>query len=171
MKQWYYGRADQQSGPVDEFTLRGKIAAGEVTADSLVWCDGMGDWQPLADVPDLQQPLADGIYAPPGTSPSPGLGGYTMGYQPPTCGLAIASMVCGISAVVMLMCYGLGALVGIPAVICGHMAMRKIREAPYAMAGRGMAIAGLITGYSAMALMLVGVIFFIVLISQNFGSF
>jgi len=167
MKHWYYGHADQQVGPLDELTLRGKIAAGEVTADSLVWCEGMGEWQPLGSVPELQQPMADGIYAPPGT---PGAVNYAAipGYQqqPQPCGLATASMVCGISALVLMMCYGVGALIGIPAVICGHMAMKKIRDAPHAVAGHGMARAGLITGYCSIVLTTIAVIWLVIFLKR-----
>lgn len=156
MKLWYYGHANEQLGPVDDVTLRGKIAAGEVTADSLVWRDGMGDWQPLREVAELQEPAA-GIDASAG--PGPMAAGHIGGYPPPTNGLAIASMVCGIAGIAMMMCYGIGVFAGIAAVICGHMALKKIREAPYVVAGRGMAQAGLITGYFSIVLTAFAVIF------------
>jgi hypothetical protein len=167
MKLWYYGRADQQFGPVDEQTLRGKIASGEVMADSLVWCEGMGDWQPLAGVSELQQPMMeDGTYA--AAIGQQGASGAHPGYQqqPQPCGLAIASMVCGIASIVMLVCYLIGALPGIAAVICGHMAMKKIRQAPHAVAGHGMALTGLITGYCSIFITAAGLIWLGVFFAQ-----
>ena len=63
---------------------------------------------------------------------------------PPTSGYAIASMICGL--VSLAMCY-VWALAGIPAVICGHVALKAIRKSPVRMEGRGLALTGLITGY------------------------
>ena len=53
-----------------------------------------------------------------------------------TPGLAIAALVFSL----------IGPLGSIPAVICGHLALRKIRKEP-ALGGRGLALAGLIIGY------------------------
>jgi hypothetical protein len=49
-----------------------------------------------------------------------------------------------------LVCFGLFA--GIPAVICGHQAHSKIRRSGGALAGEGLALGGLITGYISIAL-------------------
>lgn len=61
------------------------------------------------------------------------------------CSLAIASLACG---VIGLFCCG---LLSIAAVICGHMARDQIQKSNGALAGDGMAIAGLITGYLGIA--------------------
>lgn len=53
-----------------------------------------------------------------------------------TCGLAVASLVLSL----------LGPLCSIPAIICGHLALRKIMKTP-ALSGRGLALAGTIVGY------------------------
>lgn len=58
-------------------------------------------------------------------------------------GLALASMIMGIVGV--LPCPG--PLAGIPAVICGHMARSRIRKSGGQIAGNGLAVAGLVTGY------------------------
>jgi hypothetical protein len=67
-----------------------------------------------------------------------------MGIPMPTSGLAIASLVCGILA--LLACY-LWGIFGLPAVICGHMALKTINTSTTPIQGKGMAIAGLICGY------------------------
>lgn len=70
--------------------------------------------------------------------------------QAKTAGVAIASLVCGIAG---LMCFGpLGA---IPAVICGHIAMSRIKASGGALQGEGLALAGLIMGYVSIAFMAV----------------
>ena len=61
-----------------------------------------------------------------------------------TSGLAIASMILGIGSI--LICGG--PLPGIPAVICGHIALNNIQQRPELnQSGRGLAVTGLITGY------------------------
>ncbi|WP_168626242.1 MULTISPECIES: DUF4190 domain-containing protein [unclassified Cryobacterium] len=67
-------------------------------------------------------------------------------------GLSIASMVIGIVSLVLMFFY-IGWLTGIAAVIFGHIAMKK------EPAGKGMALAGLITGYVAIGLSLIFLIF------------
>ncbi len=47
---WYYAQNNTQQGPVDDATLRGLIAQGVVTAYTLVWHEGMANWQQLLSV-------------------------------------------------------------------------------------------------------------------------
>lgn len=71
--------------------------------------------------------------------------------QPQRCGLAIWSLVLGILALVLcVVC--VGPLLGIPAVICGHVALSRIKRAAGTMSGHGPALGGLITGYISIAL-------------------
>jgi hypothetical protein len=135
MTHWFYGENGLQFGPVDDAGIRQLIASGRVTPATLVWREGMPEWLPLAKVPELAQSAIP--YAPP----------YY--HAAPTSGLAIASMVCGL--VGFMLCY-FCAILGIPAVICGHMALKQMNEAPLPMSGRGMAITGLILGYLWIAL-------------------
>jgi len=71
--------------------------------------------------------------------------------QPKTSALAITSLVLGIVGLVFLwICLGL--LFAIPGVICGHMAYSRIKHSSGTLAGQGLALAGLITGYISIAL-------------------
>lgn len=135
MREWYYGTQGNQQGPVAETTLREMVASGHVTADTLVWSNGMPEWIPLYACMELAQPAA---YEQPH---------YGMSVAP-TSGLAIASMICGIVGVLMCMFYIPG-VPGLAAVICGHMGMNQIKRAVIPMAGNGMCLTGLITGYLA----------------------
>ncbi len=56
--QWYIGVAGQQQGPFDEPALRAHVAAGTLTAATLVWRAGMGQWTPADDVPEVASVLA-----------------------------------------------------------------------------------------------------------------
>jgi type II secretory pathway pseudopilin PulG len=66
------------------------------------------------------------------------------GMEPPTDGKATASLVLGILSVTCLWIFA-----GIPAVVLGHMSRKKIQESMGRLKGDGMALAGLILGYSS----------------------
>lgn len=85
----------------------------------------------------------------------------TMNQPPPfphsvpskTSTLAIVSLVLGIlSVVLVIIC--VGPLFGIPAIICGHIAVSRINRSAGALSGKGLAIAGFITGYASLGLIL-----------------
>jgi hypothetical protein len=78
-----------------------------------------------------------------GTVPPP-LSGTN--YPVKTSALAIWSLVLGILS---LLCFTIFA--GIPGVICGHKALGKINRSSGELGGRGLAIAGLVTGYLGIA--------------------
>ncbi|MCX5648921.1 MAG: DUF4190 domain-containing protein [Planctomycetota bacterium] len=87
------------------------------------------------------------------------------GYEPQTPmpkkqtpGIAIASLICGILSWV---CVGL--LAAIPAVITGHLALGRIKRSAGALGGRGLAIAGLILGYTSIVVMTVLLVLFFTL--------
>lgn len=152
MAQWYYGSSAGQHGPVVEDEVRAMIASGGIGPQTLVWREGMPAWQPVYSVPEFNGQV--GIYTPPVHVGAPG---YYPGAPVRNSGLAIASMVCGIAG--YLTCYFVGFL-GIPAVICGHMALSQINTSHEPVAGRGMAIAGLILGYLGILITLGAICFF-----------
>lgn len=130
MTQWWYGSQGQQLGPVSEEQMRAMVAAKQLGPDTMVWREGMAAWQPLTACLEL-------------VSAGPWMAGY-VAQQAPTSGLAIASLICGIVSI--FLCY-LNGLPAVPAVICGHLALRRIRDSGEMIGGRGLAIAGLVTGY------------------------
>jgi hypothetical protein len=78
-RSWFYASDGQQRGPFPEIQLRELIARGTITADTLVWTEGMANWQRVAEIsdlaPDASRPPA---MRRPGTlGPSPG--GYSDG--------------------------------------------------------------------------------------------
>ena len=60
-------------------------------------------------------------------------------------GLAIASLVCGIIG-------GYISTVSMVSIVCGHLALNKIKKDPSVYGGRKTAIAGLILGYLGLAI-------------------
>ncbi len=73
---------------------------------------------------------------------------------------AIASLVLGITGLLFF-----GLLAGIPAVVCGHVSLGNIRKDSL-LSGRSMAIAGLITGYIAIAWSLIVIAGLLVLMGR-----
>jgi hypothetical protein len=76
---------------------------------------------------------------------------------PRTSGLAIASLVLGITAVVSppfscLCCCVPGVVLAALAIVFGHTARGQIRRAQGMLSGNGMALAGLVCGYTAVAI-------------------
>lgn len=72
--------------------------------------------------------------------------------KPKASGLAIASLICGLLGFVTF------GLTGIAAVITGHLALSAIGKANGALAGRGMSITGLITGYLTILILPIAVL-------------
>jgi formylglycine-generating enzyme required for sulfatase activity len=71
------------------------------------------------------------------------------GGKPKRSGLAVVSLVCGICT---LLLFPLFFLFMIPAIVCGHVAQARIKQAKGALMGGGMALAGLIMGYSGIVM-------------------
>ncbi|MEO0016884.1 MAG: hypothetical protein RLZZ522_167, partial [Verrucomicrobiota bacterium] len=85
LMQWYYSKNHTQLGPLEQAELAAKIASGEVAITDLVWRDGMLDWVPAGQVPELRPPpgtpaarspllgqASGSPYAPPGAVPEGG---------------------------------------------------------------------------------------------------
>ncbi|WP_315702321.1 MULTISPECIES: DUF4339 domain-containing protein [unclassified Bradyrhizobium] len=73
---WYYALQGQQQGPVSESALRDLVAKGVVTADTLVWTEGMAGWERADHIPGLVSDIAD---HPAGSVPSSGAAGIAEG--------------------------------------------------------------------------------------------
>lgn len=157
--QWYYSKNNLQLGPVSDDELRAKLVSGEVSHDDRVWREGMVDWQPVAALDELRSVMRrppgtpPPMGGPPAVPPVPPVAAAPRTGAPayvPTSGLAVASLVCGILGLISCLL-----LPGIAAVICGHMAMRQMADPAIRMTGRGMAVAGLITGYVSVGILVV----------------
>src|SRR3981189_1705886 len=77
-RSWFLASEGKQQGPYPEAQLREFIANGTVTAETLVWTEGMAGWQKAGDISDL----LFGASAPAGFAASAGpltTGGATTG--------------------------------------------------------------------------------------------
>jgi competence protein ComGC len=70
--------------------------------------------------------------------------------EPKTDGKAVASLIFGIVGVLTVL-FLIGIVLGIPAVILGHMSRSNIKKSMGQLKGAGMALAGLIMGYISLA--------------------
>lgn len=172
MAEWFYAKDNAQHGPASDLEIRSLISTGQINQDTVIWREGMTDWLPLKEVQDFQLSQApnqqnfssgssgaDTSLATPYATPQAQANQPAPGATIPTDGLAIASLVCGILAIVT--CY-LWGLFGIPAVISGHLSKKKITASPTPIAGQGMATAGLVMGYIGIALQACVIIVFLV---------
>ena len=118
--------------------LKAGFTEGRLTQDE--YNDRMGRAYAARTYGDLAALTAD---LPAGASPMPAW--PVPAYQPPppsgTNSLAIASMVLGVAE------FFTGGLTAIPAVICGHVARRQMKQT--AQRGDGLATSGLVLGYMA----------------------
>ena len=73
-------------------------------------------------------------------------------------GMAIASMVCGICSLVLFMFFGI--VLAIVAVVLGHIHLSNIKKDPQHYSARGMAVAGLATGYVGIGFTFLGLLIF-----------
>ena len=130
---------------------------------------GSAPQQPAAPVYPGAAPTAPGYPAP--SSSQPYGQPYGQPYAAPlkSNGLTIASMICGIASVLLCWVYLILPLaLGIPAVIMGHISLKKIKNDP-ALGGKPMAITGLITGYVGIGLGLIIGVFLIIFIVSVFS--
>lgn len=57
--QWNYVQDGQSVGPIPEEQLKALLAAGRLSWEDLVWCDGMTAWTAAREVPALAPPLRE----------------------------------------------------------------------------------------------------------------
>lgn len=55
---WWYSKDGQRLGPVPLTVLHDLAASGDLQRDTLVWCEGMGDWLEVQYVKDLEHLFA-----------------------------------------------------------------------------------------------------------------
>lgn len=131
--------SDQGDGPSGELRppWEGSQRAGPANAQPPI------EGQPYPGAPPTGQPYAPYPPYPPGQPTAPHApAGYAVPYapSPPTNGMAIAALVCGVAGFVIC------PLIGIAAVICGFAARGQIRASGGMQSGEGMTLAGLILG-------------------------
>ena len=171
---WFYAKNGSQQGPLPTEDMKSRIAAGEIAATDLAWCEGMADWMPVSEIEQLKPapvppaaasaptpeaapapttmapaaattPVESPYQAPSATPPAAGAAPLAPG-QAPGQGLAVGSMICGILSLVICCTGFLSSPLGIVAIVLGIVALSKIKRDPQRYAGGGLAKTGLVTG-------------------------
>lgn len=150
--EWYYANEERERIPISEKDLNQLASDKLITEQTLVWNPSLPDWQPCGSVCPEWFSNNYGSAAPPKLpdhiKPVSGK---------PAHPLAMASLVCGLVSLIPLGCLGVFGIIFLPiafsAIICGHLALKKIRHPDCETNGRGVAIAGLVTGYLSLAAM------------------
>jgi hypothetical protein len=144
--QYLLARDGKQIGQFSEEEIRSGLFEGRYLPTDVAWAEGMAQWEPLGEL------MGQGVTRVAGPRQLPG--GSPVSWSAPThtAGLSIAALVLGILA--LLTC-GLFGLTAIPAIVCGHLALSNIGKSGGTLGGRGMAVTGLVMGYTSV--LLVGV--------------
>jgi hypothetical protein len=143
-------------GPYSVEEAREYLSSGRLVLSDFAQLPGTTEWIPLALVPGIKSappPPPPGPAEPPRLAPTAiqpaahqasslsDSAGQPAAQQKR---VAITSFVLGLLS--LLLCV-IGALPGIPAIICGHLARARARRLPGQYGGAGFALAGLIMGY------------------------
>jgi len=83
---WYYVEAGQQAGPVDDVQLEELVGSGRIQPETLVWHEGMAEWEPYSQVAPSPAPEGEPAGAPPVIEVPPPGGGIVCS----ECGRAFA---------------------------------------------------------------------------------
>lgn len=68
MRQWFYAEQGQQQGPIPEDRMVEMFRSGTLSADTLVWMEGLDEWTPARDIENLVPPA---LSPPPVPTPAP----------------------------------------------------------------------------------------------------
>ncbi len=56
---WFYRQNGENIGPVGISAIKARLVGGQLLEDTLVWTEGMDDWVPLSQVPELHEQDGD----------------------------------------------------------------------------------------------------------------
>ena len=168
---WFYDTEEQSVGPITLDELNRLIARGRVERGTLVWAEGMPTWVPYDEVASRgfsftsPEPPVVIDTAPEPFNPGPMIDTFTTatdsGTLPsseagnaPTCQLAVASLMLGLTGWTC----GIGSLL---ALAVGLSALEQINESQGRLEGKSLAIVGMLLGGTGVALDVAMLIFFL----------
>jgi general secretion pathway protein G len=142
----HVNRGATSLGIFSEEEVRNGLRNGRFAPTDIGWREGMGNWQSLSEFSEF---AASGVAQPragPPLTSSPATAATDVAKTEP---LAIWSLVLTIVSL-----FSCGLILGIPGVICGHLALSKIRKNT-TLEGRRLAVAALVIGYISITLWLI----------------
>jgi hypothetical protein len=150
--QIHVARDGKQLGVFSLEEVNRQLAAGVLSLSDHAWYEGAAGWAAVSTIPGVSATASSGLTP---AQMAPG-SAFTAPGQP-TEPLAILSLVLSICGVLGLCCK-LFVVLPIAGIICGHLALSKFKTAPH-LQGRGLALAGVIIGYSFFGVLVITVIF------------
>lgn len=137
-----------------------QLAAGTLRLTDQAWYEGAAGWAALSTVPGVGAAAPSSAAA--ATTPvSPAVVAATPGVAVPqrkTEQLAVLSLIFSILGMCGFCC-GFFLIAAVGGIVCGHVALTRIKANPE-LEGHGLAMAGLIIGYVAVASWLVWILLF-----------
>lgn len=122
---WFYRIGDQQLGPLSADHLRHLIASGQIGQAVPVWCQGMFNWTPAGQVPQLRQLRSDD----------------GMKFILPTRNTSSSALIAGYLGLFGIFFPPLGVV----ALVLGIMGVRDLKRHPHKN-GWGRAVTGIVLG-------------------------
>lgn len=163
MSAWFYAHQGRQLGPISEAELQSMIATGAIQPTTLVWRQGMAQWQPLSS---LAMPAAGALPPQPSISPQPlppGSAAPSLAYASPmppsddvgqNAGMRMLLPVGRSGWAIAAGYLGLLSILMVPApfaIICGIIAIIHMKRNPR-VHGMGRAVFGIVMGLLGCAL-------------------
>ena len=149
-------------GPFSLEEVNRQLAAGTLSLSDLAWYEGAAGWAALSTVPGVSAGAAPST---PAATPAPAAIESTPAVSSPASGpvvpmtsvpaplktepLAILSLIFSVLGLFGFCC-GFFLTMAIAGVVCGHLALSKLKKTP-GLQGHGLALSGVIIGYAAIA--------------------
>jgi len=138
-----------------------QLAAGTLRLTDQAWYEGAAGWAALSTVPGVSAaPASASATTPISPAPVPATATTPAVFVPQrkTEQLAVLSLIFSILGLCGFCC-GLFLVAAIGGIVCGHLALSRIKANPE-LEGHGLAMAGLVIGYVAVASWLVWILLF-----------
>jgi hypothetical protein len=156
--QVHIARDGKQLGPFSLEEINRQLAAGTLSLSDQAWYEGAAGWAALSTVPGVRvaAPVSAAQISP-ATVPVPAAPA-TLVPTRKTEQLAVLSLIFSILGLFGFCC-GFFLMAGVAGIVCGHIALSRIKSNPN-LDGHGLAVAGMVIGYLAVASWLVWIFVF-----------
>jgi len=150
--QIHIARDGKQLGPFSLEEINRQLAAGTLSLSDQAWYEGAAGWAALSTVPGVSAAAPASVApgpASPMAAPASVVAPGTVVPARKTEQLAVLSLIFSILGLCGFCC-GFFMMGGVAGIICGHIALSRIKSNPN-LEGHGLAMAGMVIGYLAVA--------------------
>src|SRR3954470_4397951 len=150
--QIHVARDGKELGVFSVEEINRQLAAGTLRVTDQAWYDGAAGWAELLTVPGVSAAPASATAPSPATPAAPTAAVAAPAVMvprrknEPLATVSLMASLFGLSG----FCCGLFLTAAIAGVVCGHLALSRIKANPE-LGGRGMALAGVVIGYVSIA--------------------